>query len=60
VAPLPQPLFGGIPGSRLVISCWHGWHDAAEEGRVVCLCACPHLPGVWEMQQEPPNDQGRA
>jgi hypothetical protein len=39
------------------LSCWHKWRHAAEQGLVVCPRPCPHLPGVWELQQEPAGVQ---
>jgi hypothetical protein len=47
-----HPLWEYVHQGRLHLSCWHRWQRAAEEGRVVCPRPCPHLPGVWELQQE--------
>jgi hypothetical protein len=46
-----QPLWEYVHEGRLHLSCWHKWALAAEEGRVVCPRPCPHLPGVWELQE---------
>jgi hypothetical protein len=48
----PPPLWEYKHEGRLHLSCWHKWELAAEEGRVVCPRPCPHLPGVWELQQQ--------
>jgi hypothetical protein len=47
-----QPLQECVHEGRLHLSCWHKWRQAADEGLVVCPRPCPHLPGVWELQQE--------
>jgi hypothetical protein len=47
-----QPLWAHVHQGNLHLSCWGRWRSAAEEGRVVCPRPCPHLPGVWELQQE--------
>jgi hypothetical protein len=47
-----QPLWVLEHEGRLHVSCWHRWRRAAEQGRVVCPRPCPHLPGVWELQQQ--------
>jgi hypothetical protein len=46
------PMWQYVHQGRLHLSCWHKWRDAAEEGLVVCPRPCPHLPGVWELQQQ--------
>jgi hypothetical protein len=50
------PLYEYVHQGRLHLSCWHKWRHAAEEGRVVCPRPCPHLPGVWEPQQQEAAD----
>jgi hypothetical protein len=47
------PMWEYVHEGRLHLSCWYGWGAAAGEGRVVLPRSCPHLPGVWELQQEP-------
>jgi hypothetical protein len=47
-----QPIWEVVHGGRLHLSCWHMWWWASREGRVVCPRPCPHLPGVWELQQQ--------
>jgi hypothetical protein len=47
------PLVEGQAEGGVLFSCWGKWREAAEEGRVVCPRACPHLPGVCELQQVP-------
>jgi hypothetical protein len=51
-APAAQPLWVCQHEGRLHLSCWHKWRRAAEQGWVVCPRACPHLPGVLELQQQ--------
>jgi hypothetical protein len=46
-----QPLWELVHEGRLHLSGWHKWKDAAVEGRVMCPQRCPHLPGVWELQE---------
>jgi hypothetical protein len=50
------PLWYQLYQGRLHLSCWHKWRQAAVEGRVVCPAPCPHLPGVWELEQQQPAD----
>jgi hypothetical protein len=52
--PVTPPLWEYRHEGRLHLSCWHKWRYAADEGRVVCPRPCPHLPGVWELQQQEP------
>jgi hypothetical protein len=54
--PIPQFIYVHVHQGRLHLSDWYKWRDAAEEGRVVCPQACPHLPGVLELQQQEPAD----
>jgi hypothetical protein len=49
-------LWAHVHEGRLHLSCWRKWGHAAEEGRVVCPRPCPHLPGVWELQQQEAGD----
>jgi hypothetical protein len=42
----------GSPLGGVHISFWHGWRTAAQQGLVLVPRPCPHLPGVWELQQE--------
>jgi hypothetical protein len=56
--PAAQPLWEYVHQGRLHLSGWHKWRHAAEEGRVVWPRPCPHLPGVWELQQEQPTQPG--
>jgi hypothetical protein len=51
-APSKQRLAEYVHEGRLHLSYWYKWRDAAVEGRVVCPRSCPHLPGVWELQQQ--------
>jgi hypothetical protein len=51
-----QPLWECVHQGRLHLSAWYKWRDAAVEGRVVWPRPCPHLPGVWELQQQEPGD----
>jgi hypothetical protein len=51
---LPMYMWEHVHLGRLHLSGWHKWRDAAVEGRVVCPQHCPHLPDVWELQQEEP------
>jgi hypothetical protein len=51
-----QPALEYVHEGRLHLTCWHKWELAAEEGRVVCPRACPHLPGVWELEQQEAAD----
>jgi hypothetical protein len=41
---------------NLHLSCWDGWRHAAVEGRVLSPRAAPHLPDMWELQQQEPAD----
>jgi hypothetical protein len=52
-----QPLWQRVHQSGLHVSRWQQWRHAAEEGRVVRPRPCPHLPGVWELQQEASDGQ---
>lgn len=53
-APAAHCMWQYVHEGRVQLSCWHGWRHAAEEGLVVCPQACPHLPGVWRVQQLAP------
>jgi hypothetical protein len=58
--PAAHPLWGFVYAGRLHLSCWHKLRNAAEEGRVVCPRPCPHLPGVWQLRQDPAGGQDSA
>jgi hypothetical protein len=47
----PQQCPWDLPGTAHYTFC-HKWRHAAEQGLVVCPRPCPHLPGVWELQQQ--------
>jgi hypothetical protein len=53
---LPGPVWEVVQEGGLVVSFWRKWEHASGQGCVVRPQACPHLPGVWELQQEDPAD----
>jgi hypothetical protein len=58
--PEAHPLHQHVQEGQVHLSSWHNWAHAAREGRVLCPRPCPHLPGVWELQQvEPGTGLGR-
>jgi hypothetical protein len=55
-----HPMWVFQHSGRLHLSCWHKWRRAAEQGWVVWPRPCPHLPGVWEVQQQEEQAHGVA